>query len=120
MILFLSFSFVFIFIFLVFSFFLIYLFHFLFFHFSIFHFFLSFLFHFRFLFLFSGAQNLIFFGLNCLTISDTISLIFFLEPGICVDPPLCRGTSQGLYGSRFMELVCKGETVGKIGAAEEG
>ena len=42
--------------------------------------------------------------------------------GICVDPPLCRGTSQGIYiymGSRIIGLVCKGETVGKKGEVDE-
>ena len=36
-----------------------------------------------------------------------------MSDGICVDPPLCRGTSQGLNGSRTKDLVCVGETVGK-------
>ena len=27
---------------------------------------------------------------------------------ICVDSPLCRGTSQGKYGSRIIGLVCTG------------
>ena len=31
----------------------------------------------------------------------------------CVDPPLCRGTSQGFQGSRIIGPVCKGETVGE-------
>ena len=35
------------------------------------------------------------------------------KDGICVDPPLCRGTSQGKYGSCTKDLVCVGETVGK-------
>ena len=39
--------------------------------------------------------------------------------GICVDPPLCRGTSQGKHGSRIIDLVCEGETVGKIGEVDE-
>ena len=34
--------------------------------------------------------------------------------GTFVDPPLCRGTSQGKYGLRIIGLVCEGET-GKIG-----
>ena len=42
-----------------------------------------------------------------------------VRDGICVDPPLCRGTSQGKYGSRIMALVCKGETVGKIREVDE-
>ena len=37
---------------------------------------------------------------------------------MCVDPPLCRGTSQGKYGSSTIVLVCEGETVGKIGEAD--
>ena len=36
-----------------------------------------------------------------------------------VHPPLCREPSQGIYGLRFTVLVCEGETVGKIGDAEE-
>ena len=32
---------------------------------------------------------------------------------------LCRGTSQGICGSRIIRLVCKGETVGKIGKVDE-
>ena len=36
-----------------------------------------------------------------------------MSDGICVDPPLCRGTSQGMCGSRIMVFVCEGETVGK-------
>ena len=39
---------------------------------------------------------------------------------ICVDPPLCRGTSQGKHGSRAIDLVCAGETVGKIEVDEMG
>ena len=42
-----------------------------------------------------------------------------VRDGICFDPPLCRGTSQGKKGSRIIELVCKGETVGKIGEVDE-
>ena len=42
-----------------------------------------------------------------------------VRDGICVDPPLCRGTLQGKYGSRIMGLVCAGETVGKIGEVDE-
>ena len=30
----------------------------------------------------------------------------FVRDGICVDPPLSRGTSQGKYGSRATGLVC--------------
>ena len=39
--------------------------------------------------------------------------------GICVDPPLCRGPSQGFYGFRLRVLVCEGEIVGKIGEVDE-
>ena len=39
--------------------------------------------------------------------------------GICVDPPLCRGTSQGLYGVRIIGLVSECETVGKVGEVDE-
>ena len=42
-----------------------------------------------------------------------------MRDGICVDPPLCRGTSQGKYGSRTIDLVCVGETVGKVGEVDE-
>ena len=42
-----------------------------------------------------------------------------MRDGICVDPTLRRGTSQGKYGSRTMELVCEGETVGKIEEVDE-
>ena len=42
-----------------------------------------------------------------------------MRDGICVDPPLCRGTSQGKYGSRTVDLVCAVETVGKIGEVDE-
>ena len=41
-----------------------------------------------------------------------------MRAGICLDPPLCRGTSHGKYGSCTKDLVCVGEAVGKIG--EEG
>ena len=39
--------------------------------------------------------------------------------GICVDPPLCRGPSQGIYGLRITGLVCEGETVGQIGEVDD-
>ena len=42
-----------------------------------------------------------------------------VRDGICVDPPLCRGTSQGKYGSCAKGLVCVGEIIGKIGEAGE-
>ena len=48
-------------------------------------------------------------------VSSTCSV----REGICVDPPLCRGTSQGKYGSCTKGLVCVGENVGKIGAVDE-
>ena len=32
---------------------------------------------------------------------------------------LCRGPSQGKCGSRIIRLVCKCETVGKIGEVDE-
>ena len=38
-----------------------------------------------------------------------------MRDGICVDPPLCRGTSHGKYGLCTEGLVCVGDTVGKIG-----
>ena len=38
---------------------------------------------------------------------------------MCVDPPPCRGTSQGIDGLRFIVFVCEGENVGKIGEAGE-
>ena len=38
---------------------------------------------------------------------------------ICVDPPLCRGTSQGIYGSCTERLVYIGEIVKKIGEVDE-
>ena len=42
-----------------------------------------------------------------------------MRDGFRVDPPLCRGTSQGKYGSSTIDLVCAGETVGKIGEVDE-
>ena len=42
-----------------------------------------------------------------------------VRDGICVDPPLCRGPSQGVFGLRFTVLVCEGETVGKMGEVDE-
>ena len=47
------------------------------------------------------------------------TLALSVRDGICVDPPLCRGTSQGIYGSRIIGHVCKSETVGKIGEVDE-
>ena len=42
-----------------------------------------------------------------------------MRDGICVVPSLCRGTSQGKYGSRIIDVVRAGETVGKIGEVDE-
>ena len=42
-----------------------------------------------------------------------------MRDGICVDPPLCREPSQGIYGLRFTVLVCEGEIVGKKGEVHE-
>ena len=39
--------------------------------------------------------------------------------GICVDPPPCRGSSQGKYGSCAKGLGCEGGNVGKIGEVSE-
>ena len=36
-----------------------------------------------------------------------------------MDPPLCRGSSQGKYGSCAKGLGCEGEKVGKIGEVSE-
>ena len=48
-----------------------------------------------------------------------IGLALPVGDGICVEPPLCRGTSQGKYGSSTTALVCVGETVGKTGEVVE-
>ena len=45
--------------------------------------------------------------------------LVLVRDGICVDPPLCRGTSEGICGSKIIGLVCKGETVGKIREVDE-
>ena len=42
-----------------------------------------------------------------------------MRDGICVDPPLCRGPSQGRFGLRIMGLVCESETVGKTREVDE-
>ena len=42
-----------------------------------------------------------------------------VRDGFCADSPLCRGTSKGKYGSRTIDLVCAGETVGMIGEIDE-
>ena len=42
-----------------------------------------------------------------------------VRDGICVDPPLCRESSQGKYGSCAKRLGCEGENVGKIGDVGE-
>ena len=47
------------------------------------------------------------------------TLAHHVRDGICVDPPLCRGPSQGTYGFRLIGLVCECETVGKIGEVDE-
>ena len=39
--------------------------------------------------------------------------------GFCVDPPLCRGTSQGKDGSRIIHIACAGETFGRTGEVDE-
>ena len=50
---------------------------------------------------------------------DGFGLITCERDGICVDPPLCLGTSEGKYGSCTEGLVCVGEIVGKIGEVGE-
>ena len=42
-----------------------------------------------------------------------------MRDGICVDPPVSRGTSQGKYSSCTKGLVRVGEIVGKIGEVGE-
>ena len=42
-----------------------------------------------------------------------------MRDGICVDPPLCRGTSRGRSGSCTEGLVCVGEIVGKKGEVRQ-
>ena len=42
-----------------------------------------------------------------------------VRDGMCADPPLCRGTSQGKYGSCTKGFVCVGEAVGKKGEVGE-
>ena len=42
-----------------------------------------------------------------------------MRDGIRVDSPLCRGSSQGKYGSCAKGLECEGETVGKKGEVGE-
>ena len=42
-----------------------------------------------------------------------------VRDAICVDPPLCRGTSQGKYGSMTIGLEFVGETVGNMGEVHE-
>ena len=49
----------------------------------------------------------------------SIDLGSYVRDGICVDPPLYRGTSQGKYGSYAKGLVCVGEIVRKIGEVGE-
>ena len=42
-----------------------------------------------------------------------------MRDGICLDPPLGCGTSQGKHGSSTKGLVCVGEIVGEIGEVGE-
>ena len=42
-----------------------------------------------------------------------MTLAVFVREVICVDPPLCRGTSQGKYSSCAKSLVCVCEIVEK-------
>ena len=42
-----------------------------------------------------------------------------MRDGISVDPPLCRQSQQGEYGSCAKGLGCKGENVGKIGEVSD-
>ena len=62
---------------------------------------------------------------QCHTLLNT-NVLFFktknstdVRDRICVDPPLCRGTSQGILGSRIIGPVCKSETVGNVGEVDE-
>ena len=54
-----------------------------------------------------------------LSLQIIVHLAVNVRDGMCVDPPLCRGPSQGKYGLRFIGLVCESETVGKIGEVGE-
>ena len=45
----------------------------------------------------------------------SVSYVESVRDGICVLPPLCRGTSQGEYGSCSKGLVCVGKIVEKRG-----
>ena len=43
-----------------------------------------------------------------------------VRDGICVDPPLCRGTSQGIFRvENHRACVQKVRTVGKVGEVDE-
>ena len=42
-----------------------------------------------------------------------------MRDGICVDPPLYFGSSQGEYGSSTKGHVCVGDVVEKIGEVGE-
>ena len=42
-----------------------------------------------------------------------------MRDGICVDPPLCLGSSQGKFGSCAKGLGREGESVGKVGEVGE-
>ena len=44
---------------------------------------------------------------------------WMFRDGICVDPPLCRGPSQGEYSSCTKGRVRVGEIVGKTGEVGE-
>ena len=46
--------------------------------------------------------------------TTSCDLLHFVRDGICVYPPLCRGTSQDKYSSCTKGLVCVGEVVGKL------
>ena len=55
---------------------------------------------------------------QCLSFS-CFSFSVSVRDGFCADSPLCRGTSQGKYGSKTIDLVCAAETVGMIGEIDE-
>ena len=44
---------------------------------------------------------------------------FNVGDGMSVDPPLCRGSSQGFHGSCTKRLDCEGENDWKVGEAGE-
>ena len=41
----------------------------------------------------------------CAKVFVRACVIQSVRDGICVDQPLCRGTSQGIYGSRIIGLT---------------